>query len=201
MTSEVDNESQNRQPGFEIQEPNPIMRNFAEICQHHAEKVEYLCETCNELACESCFFNGPHATPVHLGRALHVIKKERQEKLKNNVNMNLRRLEVDYIEKLRKCDRAYIHSIYLSKLIADKSRVFFESLVSKSQERFLEKLSWINKVHSELQGDVSKMSKIVVESNYLVKNNRVAEFLLRYKTLFRETEFLTIKKYHCKLFS
>ena len=178
--------------------PHKILENFAGICHTHGKPIEYLCETCNELACEDCFFDGPHATPIHLGRSIHVIKKERINKLKNNINMNIRKLETDYLERMRMCDRAHLETRYLSQLIQDKTRMFFEGLVHLTKSKNLENLAKINKSHSMLQGDLDLVQRIIVESNYLVKHKRVAMFLQQYKSLQKHAEFLGVKKYECK---
>lgn len=34
------------------------------VCHLHGQKIEYFCETCKELACETCFYSGYHSNPV-----------------------------------------------------------------------------------------------------------------------------------------
>ena len=33
-------------------------------CHMHNERIEYICETCDEMCCERCFVSGQHSNPV-----------------------------------------------------------------------------------------------------------------------------------------
>ena len=96
---------------------------------------------------------------------------------------------MDYLERLRLCDRSHLQIEMLRKIIEEKTRNFFESLVHQTRLKSSEFLSRINKSHSELQNDVNLINRVVAEANYLSKNNRQAEFLLRYRVLRDNAEF------------
>lgn len=177
-----------------------VLKNITSVCHTHGEPIEYYCETCDEFTCENCFFIGAHATPVHLGRALDVIMEERMQKLSKNVNINIRILETDYLERLRICDRAHVHVLSLRKIINGKTINFFESLIHSIKVKNLEYLAKVNKAHSELQTDINIMNRVVAEANYLSRNKRKAEFLLRYRVLRDQAEFQISKKNECKNF-
>lgn len=36
----------------------------SKVCHMHNQPADYLCETCEELCCEMCFFHGSHSNPV-----------------------------------------------------------------------------------------------------------------------------------------
>lgn len=38
--------------------------DVSKVCHMHNLPADYLCETCEELCCEMCFFQGSHANPV-----------------------------------------------------------------------------------------------------------------------------------------
>lgn len=79
---------------------------------------------------------------------------------------------MDYMERLRLCDRSHIQIEMLRKILEEKSNNFFESLVHQTRVKSSEFLTRVNKSHSELQSDTNLMNRIVAEANYLSKNNR-----------------------------
>jgi hypothetical protein len=41
-----------------------FFKKMTSMCHLHGKKIEYYCETCKELACETCFYSGYHSNPV-----------------------------------------------------------------------------------------------------------------------------------------
>lgn len=174
-----------------------MLSHFYSRCHTHGEIIEYYCETCEEIACETCFFEGPHNTPVHLGRAITEIKHERISKIRSNLNKKFRERESDLLEKQRMLDRTYLQITYLSNAIKDRSVLLMQNMLDETRIEYSKHLAIINKCHGELQADIGRISHIIRLVNSVGSRDTAVSFLRLFPTLDKQTEFLLKKKYSC----
>ena len=181
------------------QQTNSVIRQVSETCHMHNEPAEYFCETCEELCCERCFYSGAHSSPLHIGRLIESIHKERVDKLRHNINRVIRIKEMNLNEKVRRLDKIYVHAKYIGDYFHNSTSNFFEGLVHQIRAESEQKRANVSKVYGSIQEDAHRITKVIFEANYLVSNSRHIDMLDNYNRLIRQAEYLYFKKHESSL--
>lgn len=168
---------------------------IAAHCHLHQEPADYFCETCEELCCETCFLSGYHSNPVHIGRPIEAILRERTEKMQHNINRVMRIKEMDLNEKLRRLDRSYVQMKYVSNYYQNATQHFFEAMVQQLRVTQDKEIAAVSKCLGGIQADIHRINSIIGEANSLVVQNQVIGFLDAYPKLMKQAEHMYFKKH------
>jgi len=108
--------------------------------------------------------------------------------------------EMDLNEKMRRLDRVFVQAKYIGDYFHNSTANFFEHMVHGLKIENERKRANVSKVYGSVQEDIHRITKVIVEANYLVSNQRHVELLDNYSKLLRQAEYLYFKKHESSLF-
>ncbi len=172
------------------------MSHLKKMCYHHNSPLKFYCESCDEPICNECQIMGPHNTKLHKITNILEAFKDKYKRMNDIVQNNILKRYEDLTNNLSiidsKIEELDILSTQIEKDIISSFNQMIEGLNNEKGKR----IAILNYESANIQKELVKLDEIfkfVNESKETKDNDAISDFLLRYKQMNEDIEFLISK--------
>ena len=172
------------------------MSHLKKMCYHHNSPLKFYCESCDEPICNECQIMGPHNTKLHKITNILEAFKDKYKRMNDIVQNNILKRYEDLTNNLSiidsKIEELDILSTQIEKDIVSSFNQMIEGLNNEKGKR----IAILNYESANIQKELVKLDEIfkfVNESKETKDNDDISNFLLRYKQMNEDIEFLISK--------
>ena len=169
------------------------MSHLKKMCYHHNNPLKFYCESCDEPMCNECQIMGPHNTKLHKITNILEAFKDKYKRMNDIVQNNIIKRYEDLTNNLSIIDSKIEELDIISSQIEKDINSSFNQMIEGLKNEKGKRIAILNYESANIQKELVKLNEIF---NFLKESKNtddIPDFLLRYKQMNEDIEFLVSK--------